>query len=274
MSRAGPGLVVPEAIPAPHPRAAQRDFTHKRPRSLGLWGKGALPTTSPPHIVSTGGSRGRARAVPLAAPHAAGGRNFPTNTAARLGSLRSGSLESPPDVPPTRESGPAVGGGLPLSLHQVPAPAWGGRWLPLGYLLQCPPTHPPPAGHLPSTFWLHSQAGQVGGDTLPTVGTWTGLPRRKAAWSQPIRPQGHGWLFAGQWPPQSAQLGLSQWTGGWAREGPVPGWGTGSWSWGAGYMGPEGPGRVRLVSAPAPGGEEKLRPLVGCPGAAGKGNRP
>lgn len=165
------------------------------------------------------------------------------------------------NVRPTGESGlggrwgPSVelarSAGACLSLLS----AGGGRWLPLGYLLRRPPT--PTAGHPPRACWLHSQAGQVGGDTAAHSGhSWTGLPGRKAAGSaghggQLMHPQGHGWLLAGQWPQHPAQLCLSQWPGGWAREGPMPGAGPRELVLGSRVQGQEGPGWAGLCSAPA-----------------------
>lgn len=221
MSRAGPGpsslrrsLPLTPALPSGLPPT-------EGPRPLRVRGEGALPTTSPPHIVSTAGSRGRARAVPLAAPHAAGGRNFPSNAAARVGRPRSGSLESPPNVPP-RESGLAVVGPSAALAPSAPPPEvdagcpWG----------TSPPPPPPMAAPLQSGCLSRLARWE---ETLPlTVGTWIGRrggrrPGIAGHRSQPIHPQGHGRLLLGQWPSRSAQLCLSQWAGGWVREGPVPG---------------------------------------------------
>lgn len=232
MSRAGPGpsslrrsLPLTPALPSGLPPT-------EGPRPLRVRGEGALPTTSPPHIVSTAGSRGRARAVPLAAPHAAGGRNFPSNAATRVGRPRSGSLESPPNVPP-RESGLAVVGPSAALAPSAPPPEvdagcpWG-------------TSPPPPADGRSPAVWLPFQAGQVGGDTAAHSGYLDWTPGRTAAW--------HRWTPEPADPPpgtRTAALGTMAIAFSSAMSEPVGwrvgqgracarAWGTGSWNWGVG----------------------------------------
>lgn len=175
--------------PRPSPRRGRAGFHAPRGRGRSGSGKGHAATTSAPHIVSTGGSPGRARAVPLTAPCAARGRHFPSNTAARVGSPWS-ETSSPPAVRPGREVGVFRGACAERrGLREPPLCVWRALAAPgvpaaVSRLLQaiCP-AH---AGCTP----------KLEGDTAAHSGhSWTGLPGRKAA--------GHCWT----WGPADAPPG-------------------------------------------------------------------